>query len=350
LAQVARFGPTRSQILPKLTDNRFLAMSRYLVCALMLLSVSAAVPKTCGELKGLYKTNTFCGKPDQVLTTSPCPYVFEKPKCAAAGVQAPRDLSTTGTGLKTPKITTLSKADAMILDLANVHFHLGAEHKSDQYNDDTASKAYDVAHAAAAASGSHRRLSSAPRPGFMCPTTSLTAEDLAPYTFVHCQGDVAVGKSYEFHYVRSSAGSTGNPDVDVNDGLGGAANGRALLNPYIAVQAQIFQIINSANAPVGPNGVDVHTGGWKINAPHTNAVMYPGSTTGTSHDNEVCSPYAVTWHVDKTCHKISAAAFDNMCKNMKDDFGLSHDLSPHGSRKILDAKFVVPAAYVKPLA
>jgi len=58
---------------------------------------------------------------------------------------------------------------------------------------------------------------------------------------------VQVGKSYEIHYVHSSAGMDNNPTDDMNadllaDGLGGAANGRGLLNPMIVVQGQIFQI------------------------------------------------------------------------------------------------------------
>ena len=115
---------------------------------------------------------------------------------------------------------------------------------------------------------------------------------------------------------------------------------------YLAVQAQVFLIVN--DAATSPT-IDKSSGGWKIES-HTNAVMYPGSTTGVSHDNTICSPYAVTWHVDKACHKISAASFDKMCLDMKTLFGLEHDIAPHGSRKIVDAAFVVPAASVKPLA
>ena len=164
-----------------------------------------------------------------------------------------------------------------------------------------------------------------------------------------------VGKSYEIHYVHSSAGMDNDATVpwhmlggkvcffgavfstlqsfqdDVNadllaDGLGGerrmlisavtssgsrllhsgfavfrahagAANGRGLLNPMIVVQGQIFQIVNGAAT------VDDMLHGWTV-VGHDNSVMYPGSTTGQSHDNEVCSPYSITWHVDKDCHQV----------------------------------------------
>merc|ERR1712063_52166 len=100
----------------------------------------------------------------------------------------------------------------------------------------------------------------------MCPTTSLTAEELKPYNFVSCMGDVTVGKTYEIHYVRSSAGysaadlaSEGPPDSDLmNDGLGGAANGRGLLNPMVVVQGQVFQLVN------GATDVDDLLHGWTV--------------------------------------------------------------------------------------
>jgi len=45
--------------------------------------------------------------------------------------------------------------------------------------------------------------------------------------------------------------------------------------------------------------------GWTVVNP-TDSVMYPGSTTtGQSHDNEVCSPYAI-------------ASFDNLCKQIEE--------------------------------
>lgn len=298
-----------------------------------------------------------------------CPYNFAKPACADAEPQSPRDLSTNAhggvDGKKAPKMTVLTLDQAAELPLANVHFHLGAEHKSDSYNDDTDAKAYDASHDARRLMEepkywSERRLAGDVRPGFMCPTTDLTDAQKAPYDFKYCKGDVKVGKSYEVHYVHSSAGydkdaisaASSLEEADLlADGLGGAANGRGLLNPMIAVQGQVFQIVNGANMASTAELVNGHPDMLhKWPSAVTNGKMYAGSTTGQSHDNEVCSPYAITWHVDLDCVQVSPEAFDNMCKMMKEEYDMEDDLYPHGSRKIVAADFVVPDANVKNLA
>ena len=33
---------------------------------------------------------------------------------------------------------------------------------------------------------------------------------------------------------------------------------------------------------------------------------------------EICSPYRVSWHVDRACNMVSAKTLDNMCKVMKE--------------------------------
>jgi len=302
---------------------------------------------TCGELKTFYKNEQCCGQPTLELSapvpgTASCPYSFAKPACSNAEPQTPRDLTAGAVGQMTPKAATLTDDQANFLPLVNVHFHLGAEHTSEAYSDDTDSIAYDDA------ASSSRRLASNPRPGFMCSTSSLNATQLAPYNFSYCKGDVQVGKSYEIHYVHSSAGRDNNPADAINadllaDGLGGAANGRGLLNPMVVVQGQIFQIVN------GAADVDDMLHGWTV-VGHENSVMYPGSTTGQSHDNEVCSPYSITWHVDKDCHQVSPASFDMLCKQMKETYGMEDDLYPHGSRMLVDPMYVVKSEFVKPLA
>jgi len=181
----------------------------------------------------------------------------------------------------------------------------------------------------------------------MCKSDDLNADQLKAFEFQHCKGKVEVGKSYEVHYVHSSAGyseeALKGADFDLmNDGLGGAANGRGQLNPMVVVQGQVFQIVQGADT------VDDMLHGWSV-VGHENSVMYTGSTTGPSHNNEVCSPYAITWHVDLKCHRVSPESFDNLCKQMKDMYKLEKDLYPHGSRIIVDSKWVVPKDHVKPL-
>lgn len=321
--------------------SRPMLPSALLVALGCLATPAAAAPTTCGEVKALYKEKACCGNPEKAVQV--CPYSFQKPACDDAEPQAPRDLTTGATGQMDPKAAVLTEAQAEQLPLVNVHYHCGAEHKSDEYNDASDSEAFD----------SGRRLyeGSACRPGFMCDASGLTDDQKAPYTFQYCKGDVQVGKSYEVHYVHSSAGyayatkeERQSADIDgIEDGLGGAANGRGLLNPMVVVQGQVFQIVQGATP------VDDLLHGWTV-VDHSNSVMYAGSTTGPSHNNEVCSPYAITWHVDKTCHQVPPESFDNLCKQMKEYYDLEGDLYPHGSRMIVDPKYVVKPQYVTDLA
>ena len=111
----------------------------------------------------------------------------------------------------------------------------------------------------------------------------------------------------------------------------------------VVVQGQVYQIVTG-----GPTVNDL-LHGWTV-VGHEDSVMYSGSTTGQSWDNQVCSPYAITWHVDKTCHQVSPESFDNLCKMMKETYNMDADLKPHGSRILVDSKYVVKASFVVPLA
>jgi len=330
-----------------------MAAARALSALALFTFLGSFLPKaaavTCGELNAFYKSEGCCGAPTQEVSgaipgTPACPYNFDLPECSDAEPQTPRDLTDGAEGLLKPKAATLTVAQAEHLPLVNVHFHLGAEHKSESYSDDTASQIYDnqITSRRLAAGGDNVR------PGFMCDKSDLDSMQLKPYVFQHCKGQVAVGLSYEAHYVHSSAGVDVDPNDGFNkdflmDGLGGAANGRGLRNPMIVVQAQVYQIVQGAAA------VDDLLHGWTVLG-HANAVMYPGSTTGTSVDNQFCSPYTVTWHVDKECHRVSPESFDNMCRQMMETYNMTADLAPQGSRKLVDAAYVVNSTYVLPLS
>jgi len=285
--------------------------------------------------------STCCNADLQKVTNfTIAPYAAPAPLlCTNAEPQAPRDLSTGATGHRTPKATVLNDFQAHFLPYANLHFHLGAEHKSDEYNDAADSVAYD------AAAHAGRRLAAAPRPGFMCPTGGLSASELQAYTFHHCTGDVAVGKTYEIHYVHSAAGSGTDVDPELTNGLTAAAGFgfRKISNPMVAVEAMVVQIVNSADASVTYDDL-LHGWEWK-NHSAADTKMYTGSTTGTSWDNNVCSPFIITWHVDKRCHKVSAASFDKMCQDMKTK-GLTNEVYPHASRTLVDPQHVVAPQYV----
>merc|ERR1712179_574464 len=102
----------------------------------------------------------------------------------------------------------------------NVHFHLGAEHKSDFFNDGNLSAAYDDG-----LGSTHER------PGWMCATDTLSPAELDDsYEWKYCEGDMHVGMSYEVHYVHSSAGKASEFQ---EDGLATAAGAGKIANPMV---------------------------------------------------------------------------------------------------------------------
>ena len=118
----------------------------------------------------------------------------------------------------------------------------------------------------------------------------------------------------------------------------------------VGVQSQVFTIVND-EAYYYPDLIR----GMIVDANHGKTVTaYSGSTTGTSRSNTVCSAYGpITWHVDRTCHLISASTFDKMCADMKaqnDD--MSDDLEAHGAREVVSREYTadnkedISAAYI----
>lgn len=237
------------------------------------------------------------------------------------------------------KAHTLTVEEAQHLKLTNLHYHLGAEHKFvGEYDDPTESEKYD-----AALKDKNKLDQDKPdagdghRPGFMCKASSTKAGQKTP------GGNGEYGKTYEFHFVYSTAG-----DDTLVANLGKAAGqdvtGRFQGNPMIVVQARVFVIDDSGTGASGGSAsvdedVKVPTNPVKLE----NAVMYTGSTTGPKYNNKCCSPYVITWHVQTTCNRISAAAFDKLVAQ-------DNDGHMHGSRWLLDKELVVKPEGVKPLA
>eukprot|EP00959_Pyramimonas_sp_CCMP1952_P100363 2099501-Pyramimonas_sp.AAC.1 len=106
----------------------------------------------------------------------------------------------------------------------------------------------------------------------------------------------------------------------------------------IGVQAQVYTIVND-DKYYYPDMIRGMIVDGQMGA---DIARYTGSTTGTSRSNEICSRFTpITWQVDRKCHLISASSFDKMCADMKaqrDD--MSDDLHAHGSREIVDSRFV----------
>jgi len=212
----------------------------------------------------------------------------------------------------------------------NVHWHLGAEHRSEgQFDEDGVGPG-----------SSHRRLGSDVRQGFQC---HLYDEEDAKFTeeydWKHCKGMV-VGQTYEAHWPHSAAGACGTPNqyqTPFYDGV--FCNGGIVsldpLNTFekIGVQSQVYTIVND-EAYYYPDMIR----GMIVDGEYGEDIAkYTGSTTGTSRNNEICSKYTpITWQVDRKCHLISASSFDKLCADMKaqrDD--MSDDLHAHGSRELV---------------
>jgi hypothetical protein len=169
-----------------------------------------------------------------------------------------------------------------------------------------------------------------------------------PYAWEYCEG-MEVGQTYEVHWPHSAAGACGTKwqyQYPFYDGvfcmpgiISLGAEPPFNVPERIGVEGQVFTIVNTDDYayPDYANG-DLFHGAWKDDTHWVDVAKYIGSTTGTSRDNVVCSMYSpITWQVDRTCHMISAASFDNMCKMMKevaDD--MSADLVPHGSRELVN--------------
>jgi len=281
-------------------------------------------------------------------------------KCEVAEPQSPRDLTTNASGLMPARATPLTAAQAAKLPQTNVFFTLGAEHRSDAYNNGQDSASYAAAYGPKPIDpglGLERKPNKDPvRPGWMCPSGGYTSEQLADtYEWQCCQGEMHVGKSYEVHYMHSSAGTgtmfDGSPGSrpELSDGLTAAMQGRGIQNPMVVARAMVYHIVNDEADQYTFDDL-VH--GWDLPGKGNNGsrVMYPGSTTGNYFDNTVCSPYTVTWHVDTACYPVSAPSFDRMCCMMRDIHGLQADLAPHDARELVDPRWVVPASEVWPLA
>ena len=143
-----RNGAWMALLLPLASTRPSLATGLALALAAGSVGVDAV---TCGELKTFYKNEQCCGQPTQEVSapvpgTAACPYSFAKPACSTAEPQTPRDLTAGAVGSMTPKAATLTDDQANFLPLVNVHFHLGAEHKTEAGPCSLKSSAEELSH------------------------------------------------------------------------------------------------------------------------------------------------------------------------------------------------------------
>ena len=324
----------------------FAAAGAIVGCAI---TIGVAYPTLKDKFEGDSLPNNYCAG------TKPG---FPNAECTVAAVeQAGGDVSAGFTGSfnasgATPITTTLAEAG---LCPVNVHWHLGAEHRSaGEFDEDGVGPA--------AASGRRLLAGASTRLGMRCHHYDANDSKFTEeYAWQYCK-DMKVGETYEVHWPHSNMGACNtpfqyqtpfydgvfcnmlggaNPDGDVTLDISSTANARANIPKQVGVQSQVFTIVNSDDAQYQHENL---IRGMIIDATNNmgqDIVAYTGSTTGTSRNNEICSQYApITWQVDRKCHLISAKAFDKMCKQMKaqlDD--MTDDLHPHGSRELVSATY-----------
>jgi len=253
---------------------------------------------------GLYYSYETCGNADQYTCPTPAPAAPFL--CTDAEPQAPRDVTAGSPGELDDRVPSVYSTPETLVHV-NTHYHLGAEHKSTGQYDQLAPL------------DNHRRLLATDiDAGWYCP--ALPESETGDYEWEYCQ-NTKVGHTYELHYVHSNAG------VKIADGLGGAF--AKSNNPIALVVGQVVQITTNPD-----DCVDDMMHHWQQPAEGEMA-LYLGSTTGMSYNNEVCSKFTVHWNVDTICRKVCAESFDKMCKTMIEDYSMSKDIMPHGSRTLV---------------
>ena len=172
----------------------------------------------------------------------------------------------------------------------NVHWHLGAEHRSEGQYDETGGKGpTEIA--------AHRRLSGETRAGFQC----RLYDDAVPkftteFDWQHCK-DMEVGQTYEVHWPHSAGGACGTPNqyqTPFYDGVFCHSDKLVTTHGSIGVQSQTFTVVNDEEYyyPDLMKGMIV-SGDYGAEV-----TKYTGSTTGTTRDNDTCSSYTpITWQV-----------------------------------------------------
>jgi len=335
----------------------------------------SSLKTTCGLMKDVYKKQGCCGMPEKeisfqivpdpkknlALSENPCAGKkpapnsgFDNFECIQQGVIEATEQS--GTDVTLGYVGNLNSSNRTPITEpywkkglcpVNVHWHLGAEHRSEGEYDEEGKGPLKAGTPNDTDTTGGRRLAKKPvRYGYACkhydPDDSKFTKE---YEWQHCVG-MYVGETYEVHWPHSAIGACHTPhqyqtpfydgvfcgwNQNVSDAVN--ADAQNLVNA-VGVQGQVFTIVNDESYyyPDLMRGAIVDGEMWK----HVTA--YTGSTTGTSRSNTICSKYTpITWQVDRKCHLISASTFDKLCADMKqqaDD--MSGDLHAHGARELVD--------------
>lgn len=198
------------------------------------------------------------------------------------------------------------------MNLCNIHFHKGAEHKGGQFT-------------TYAGNGNGAGLGT----GYLY-NGELSAQQQAPLSAKVCaaKGEgLQSGDTIEVHYVFSTAA------VEPGATLG-ACLADETMNPQLRVEAQVMVLANDENAPNFERLAQVSEVNGYYQAPNIPSdtgvpVEYSGSTTGPSY-NEKGSPLQVSWSVRPGVTLVNAASVGEWCED--NEFEEDH---AHGVRNLV---------------
>lgn len=206
---------------------------------------------------------------------------------AGFGPQSPRDLDTpTGNNAR----SFASAPPFSEMNLCNIHFHEGAEHRGGQFT-------------TYAGPGDGKGYGT----GFLFDGT-LTDAELAPVADpvgANSHGSLEPGDTIEIHFVHSTADVVPGPTL-------GSCISEAINNPQLRVETVVAVLVNDPSsadmtelAALGTNG------GYQqaVNLPANlgTPIAYRGSTTGPSF-NEKASPFQVSWNVRPDVLKLDISS------------------------------------------
>ncbi|TQV79926.1 delta-class carbonic anhydrase [Denitrobaculum tricleocarpae] len=227
----------------------------------------------------------------------------ETTKGAGFGPQSPRDISSiAGTNGRAFEAAPAYSE----MNLCNIHFHEGAEHRGGQftkYAGNGDGKGYGT--------------------GFEY-SGELSEAELAPVAMKVGAGEhggLVPGDTIEVHYVHSTAQVTPGPTL-------GSCLSESIMNPQLRVEAQVFVLVNDENAADFMELTEVgmvdglHQA---LNIPDNTGtpVHYAGSTTGPSY-NEKGSPLQVTWNVRPEVLKVNIQTVATWLEDNIFDEGYAH--------------------------
>lgn len=203
------------------------------------------------------------------------------------GPQSPRDLTTFDGN--NPKVFR-SAPPYQQMNLCNIHFHEGAEHRGGEYT-------------TYAGNGDGKGHGT----GFVY-NGKLTEAELASYEGPvgdDKYGTLMPGATIELHYVHTTAKIEPGPTL-------GSCLSEATMNPQLRVEGQVYVLVNDDSAAdfTELTSVGMVNGFHQaLNIPADTGlpITYEGSTTGPSY-NEKASPLQVSWSMRPGVKKVSISS------------------------------------------